>query len=400
MTTHRLGSSLRCRPPEHTLAKATALMAGLGISRVTDITRMDRLGLPVYASIRPRGRALHVHAGKGLVPLDAQVGALMEAVEFAVAEPARSDWTAQPMAVGRFLAQFGGHIDLVDFAPILGRKVTLDDVLVTVACADVRSGEPVQLPAELVFMPFDDPLDLFGWSSNGLASGNSVDEATLHGLLEVVERDTLSMHKARDGSRWVVPASLPPPFDRLVDDWRRLGVDTAVRWLPNPFGVHCFHAVLHEPGRLSVHLAAGYGAHPEPGIALSRALCEAAQSRLSHVHGGRDDVVRFYERYETDALRDEKDAALLPRLFEHSQPLDYRELSGIDTTEPIARQLDRMLDALAAAGFGQVFRHRFAVDLGGLAVVKVVVPGCEDAENCPWRMGRRLFASVTGAAWP
>jgi len=61
-------------------------MAGLGISRVTDITRLDRLGLSVHASVRPRGRSLCVHAGKGMRPEESRVGALMEAVELALAE--------------------------------------------------------------------------------------------------------------------------------------------------------------------------------------------------------------------------------------------------------------------------------------------------------------------------
>ena len=65
---------------------ARTLMSELGISRVMDITRMDRLGLPVFASVRPRGARLRVHAGKGIRPEEAEVGALMEAVEFAVAE--------------------------------------------------------------------------------------------------------------------------------------------------------------------------------------------------------------------------------------------------------------------------------------------------------------------------
>jgi len=377
-------------------------MERLGISRVADITRMDRLGLPVYASIRPRGRVLRVHAGKGLTALDAQVGALMEAVEFAVAEPGRTEWEAKPMAVGRFLAQFQGRTDLIDFAPILGRQVTLDDVMVTVHCEDVRTGATTHLPAELVFLPLEEAQPMFGWSSNGLASGNSVDEATLHGLLEVIERDTVSMNRAVDRSRWVAPDSLPPPLQRYVADWKRLGIRTAVRWLPtsHPLGVHCFQAFLHEPDRSSVHVASGNGAHPDPGIALARAVCEAAQSRLSHVHGGRDDIVHFYANFGTDAERTKKDATLLPPLFSDDDPLRFDQLVAASTCDDIVEQLTCLMEALEAAGFGRVFRHRFAIDLDGLAVVKVVVPGCEDAENSPWRMGRRLFSSVTGRSWP
>ena len=54
MTLCRLNSSYRSKRPARTLAIAEALMPKLGITRVTDVTRMDRLGLPVCISVRPR----------------------------------------------------------------------------------------------------------------------------------------------------------------------------------------------------------------------------------------------------------------------------------------------------------------------------------------------------------
>ena len=61
-------------------------------TRVTDITRLDWAGVPVYASIRPEAYpgSLCVNAGKGVTPLEAQVGAYMEAIEYAFAEYGRS----------------------------------------------------------------------------------------------------------------------------------------------------------------------------------------------------------------------------------------------------------------------------------------------------------------------
>jgi len=367
---------------------------------------MDRLGLPVFASIRPRGRTLRVHAGKGIEPIAARVGALMEAIEFAVAEPARTNWRPQPMAVGRFLDQFEGQADLIDFAPILGRSMTLDEVLVTVPCEDIRSGSTAGLPAELVFMPFDrgSTQPIFGWSSNGLASGNSVTEATLHALLEVLERDAISMNTAREHSRWI-GSGLPEPFDRLVAQWRTLGIETAVRWVPTECGIACFRACLHEPGRGSVHLAGGSGAHPDPQIALSRALCEAAQSRLSFVHGGRDDIVEFFDRYQglDEDSRNRRDGPTLERLFDQSRPMDFADVPGpLLRAEEVDLEdlLSDLLDRLAAVGFGHVYRYRFDIALGGLEVVRVLVPRCEDVENGPLRMGRRLFQRVTGTTLP
>ena len=82
---YRLSSSLRELPLNETLRRARGMARGLGISRVTDITRLDRVGVPVYVSIRPGAQpgSLCVNAGKGMHPLEAQVGAYMEAIEFA-----------------------------------------------------------------------------------------------------------------------------------------------------------------------------------------------------------------------------------------------------------------------------------------------------------------------------
>ena len=115
-------SSLRCRPPAETQNLAQRLMPALGISRVADITRMDRLGLPVYASIRPRGLALCVNAGKGLSPLDAQVGALMEAIEFTVAEPARSVWRSRHWRLADLEAEWADELSLIGLAPRIAAK--------------------------------------------------------------------------------------------------------------------------------------------------------------------------------------------------------------------------------------------------------------------------------------
>ena len=64
-------------------------MDRLGISRVTDSTRLDRIGIPVFSSIRPSAAeaSLCVHAGKGTTTTEARTGALMEAIEFAFSDP-------------------------------------------------------------------------------------------------------------------------------------------------------------------------------------------------------------------------------------------------------------------------------------------------------------------------
>ncbi len=134
---------------------------------------MDRLGLPVFASVRPRGNALRVHAGKGLDRADARVGALMEAIEYAAADPERSAGAVRPMRIDALLRQFDGALRRRASFPKLGQEARADQRIPVVACEDLLRGGTAQLPAELIFLPYPtrESERLFGSSSTGLASG-------------------------------------------------------------------------------------------------------------------------------------------------------------------------------------------------------------------------------------
>ena len=81
---------MRSLAPETTLLYARQLAATAGISEVTDITNLDVLGVPVFLSVRSDARAERFTFGKGLRPIDAEVGAYMEALEFFYAAPGTS----------------------------------------------------------------------------------------------------------------------------------------------------------------------------------------------------------------------------------------------------------------------------------------------------------------------
>ena len=389
----RLNSSLRCRPPAQTWQLASTLMADLGISRVTDITRMDRLGLPVFASVRPRGQVLRVHAGKGIETAEAQVGALMEAVEYAVADPAATRWQGRSLSRQELARLWHGLLSWDDLPRRVDADWPAEAQVLTVVTEDLRTGQPVPLPAELVFFPFESAPQsaVFGSNTTGLASGNSVDEATLHGLLEVLERDALSMNKPRDCSLWLRLNSLPAPVRGLARRWQRLGVKLAVRYVPNDFGLPCFDATLFERDGAPIELAAGSGLHFDPQIALVRAVCEAAQSRLSSIHGGRDDLTRFYDQLGDPAARAAAIAQQCSRRFNRRQSIGFDEIAvPIRAYKTLPATLRGLLRHLEQQGFSTVLRYQFERPLNGLAVVKVVVPRCEDVEHNSRRIGKRL----------
>lgn len=400
--TIRLGSSLRNRTSRQTCEIAAGYMSRLGISRVTQITRMDRLGLPVFASVRPRSLTLRVNAGKGIAEMDAKAGALMEALEFAIAEPDATPWQKHTITIRELVARFPQGLQLVDLIPRTGVEVAPDDPVAVVTCENLATGESLLLPAQLVFMPFfpEHGPNLFGSGTNGLASGNSVDEATLHGLLEVLERDTITMNRPHDQSQWVDPASFPEPFLSLTRKWSELGVDLMVRHVPGEFGLPCFHAILHEPDSDNINLSGGYGLHPDAEIALSRAICEAAQSRLSHIHGGRDDITDFYAKYQDwqPLHRKGSEANLLAAFTNKARQARF---SGLRIDWPqgtIAQHLSRLLRQLAELGFGPVCRHVYAANMPELAVVRVIVPKCEYVEHQAKRIGPRLMKRIISHA--
>lgn len=79
--------------PEETLRRIAPAMRTCGISRVLDVTHLDRIGIPTYNAVRPNGMILSVSNGKGWTKAAASVSAIMESIEVEHAEyPDTSAW--------------------------------------------------------------------------------------------------------------------------------------------------------------------------------------------------------------------------------------------------------------------------------------------------------------------
>jgi len=327
---------------------------------------------------------------------------LMEALEFAAADPRRNA-VGRPLSVGALQASWAGAFRFVDLAP--RRDVPVDAALVlpVLDCEDLIRDAATALPTELLFVSdAKSPRPpVFGSNTNGVASGNSLDEATLHGLLEVLERDALSLDQARRTSRRVRDDSLPPRFIEMAAAWRRRGVQLVVRHVPGDTGLPCFKAWLIEPESTDINLCSGSGLHLDREIALTRAICEAAQSRLSTLHGGRDDIVDFYAKYtQVDAARRrEAEARLVAAVEDAEGDIAFADVGQASTAgRSLPELLAELLERLRAIGLGSVLRYRFGADLDGLHAVRIVVPRCESSESDLRRMGPRLMSAVMDRA--
>ena len=179
---------------QQTLDRILPIKHKFGITRITNVTGLDRVGLPVVLAIRPNARSISVSQGKGSTLVLAKVSALMEAIEI---------WHAEhfdrPVFFARFddLSEQHDFIDLTRLPEVRGRTRDSAERLHWVYAQELMSGRKVLVPVEMVQTDYTHPLfpgtGCFPSSTNGLASGNSELEATCHAICEVIERDALAL---------------------------------------------------------------------------------------------------------------------------------------------------------------------------------------------------------------
>ncbi|MGE0868309.1 MAG: YcaO-like family protein [Kofleriaceae bacterium] len=340
-----------------------------GITRIADLTGLDVIGIPVFAAIRPMGRSLSTQQGKGITAEAARVSALMESLE---------TWTAENVTLPTITASFRKlkprAVDVRTLARPRGR-LDLDATWRWVEGRDVVTDQPVLVPLETVTLDttFRRP-PVFDISSNGLASGNQLVEAVLHGLCELIERDAEAVWRRTGGDRRIVLDSIADAtcrglIDRVIAAGARLFLWDLGGMVPS---IGC--AIMEdprEPAWRALGIYEGFGAHPVPAIAAARAITEAAQTRLTYIAGARDDFFPF--DYERTTDRD----VLLPvweRLTSAcDDPVGFDDITA-SGGRSLGEQLERVVELLCANGYRQIIAVDLTHPVLGVPVVKTIVP--------------------------
>jgi YcaO-like protein with predicted kinase domain len=242
---------------------------------------------------------------------------------------------------------------------------------------------------------------LFIGSSNGLASGNTVREAILHGLCEVIERD--------QGSFWYVRRNLMPgaPTGRLrldtvsdchcrdlIERCRAAGLEIAVWSTGQDIALPSFNCIIFDGGRQTYfpQRAEGSGCHPYRHIALSRAITEALQSRLTNIAGGRDDL--YWARFrDTLCVDNEAGKAWIAALKCEDCELDFDDVVQARPLPTIDEMLRWVVATLGSQGMSEVVVVELTHSDIGIPVVHVTVPGLESIAGKPgYTPGQRMQA--------
>jgi ribosomal protein S12 methylthiotransferase accessory factor len=416
----------RIRPAQETLEKVIPLQSKIGVTRLADITDMDVLRIPNFSAVLPGTEDyIWVYSGKGPTKQHAMASALMESIE---------RYSSLPAGGKRNFVR-SSYAELVKTHNVLHPEEIVEPVnfeyrdhmlMDWLAGYDLESGEQVMVPASIALFkyaplaPAVNPFKLF--HTNGLASGNVIEEAICHALCEVIERDAMSLAELRASAipfhvlqllrnslvsagfavsqiasdKFMDDPSVFPDVDisdidfqpvrDLVSKFQAASISLRIKDITSDIGIPTFNAssvewVSHDYG----YLAEGHGTHPDARIALLRAITEVSQTRAANIQGARDDLRKI--RYGESNTDDRRAWQFMPSAVS-------RKFSDVATffNEDILDDIKLILARLKAVGLGKVI----VVDLTNpeinIPVVRAIVPGLETFKITKSVMGRRARA--------
>jgi ribosomal protein S12 methylthiotransferase accessory factor len=269
--------------PEETVARVRRRFEHLKLDILKNTLRIDsgRLDIPVFVSLcgvdAVRTIGTQKQMGKGGSPAQAEASALMELVErfsffsfmergaFLYATPGSLVEKSVPF---KMLAQ-----SLFDSSNLEQIAAVYEDWPLHFAHAtSLTYGHSMLIPIHWFYLINE---------YNGPAAGNSVEEAVLQGLCEVVERHVGSViSHGRVSTPIIDPASVKDPVAvALLEKFQRQGIVLHIRDFSLDTGIPTVGVLAYDPATFpeASEIVFTAGTTPNPEKSLIRALTEVAQ---------------------------------------------------------------------------------------------------------------------------
>ncbi len=304
-------NGFRTVPLANTFKRIEKLLVDTGLE--VRFEKRPRSSTPFLLSslrfLAPEGRdGDEIYFGKGLSDNQALASAVMEFIE----RFSSRNFKDEKLVAASFKQIRGEACDASEFSLPHGSPYTPDLEIDWIWGYSLTKEKPILVPANLVFCPYvaDRPEKYICWyDSNGLASGNCIEEAVLHGLLEVVERDAIYI---MEYNQLRMPDILVDFLDdSLMDgflrDLEKSQIAYFIKSINNDIPIPSFGVFLQGAYEGDSFYSYAAGTHLSPRLALSRALTEAAQhfprcanyeewlnsGSLDHYHQKGDHEVQF-----------------------------------------------------------------------------------------------------------
>lgn len=385
----------RTKTAQETRLLIQPFLSQAGITRLANVTGLDRLGVPVVLGIRPAAQTLSTNAGKGLDVDSAWVSAAMEAIEVFHAEEAaphisRRSW--------REMESRHAVLDPERLALKLGCGLNMDWPHDWLLGWDLVAQREMAVPFGMVSLAYSGACydsRIFQSSSNGLASGNHVLEAVLAGMLEVIERDAITCHTLLHGT------DLPPVIAQeelrggalggLLARLDEKGVSAYLQDYTGDLGIPVVKACLVDRLQPELGIYHGHAAALSTSEACLKATLEAVQGRAVYIAGSRDDMSQevFSSRRNRRSVRHlASRLAALP-----ARPVERRDLA----TPTLEGDIGILLEAARRVGISQAVAVELTRPGWPVHVTKVLLPGLEGYLIPQYAPGNLLAERLRGA---
>ena len=415
--------SSRIKPVEETIKTILPVSSNIGITRLADITNMDILGIPNFSAVLPGTEDyIWVYSGKGPTRMDAKASALMESIE---------RYSSLPSGNRNKMIQ-GSYKEVSKVSKILHPSnvvepmiLEYDDEMIMdfLSGYDLVNNDRILIPAPLAlfrYSPKPPAINPFAYHhTNGLASGNVLEEAICHSLCELIERDATSLAELNasalpynflrtmtkylsdngleidpvDGTEFVDDDSKYPdvdisnidfkPISNLVKKFNDAKIPLIIKDITSPIGVPTFNAssiewITEDYG----YLAEGHGTHPDARIALLRAITEVSQTRAANIQGARDDLRKIsYGNSNSDEKK-------TWQFMKSKNTIQFSEIKSF-IHDDILDDINFILSRLVSNGLKQVIVVELTNPQIMIPVVRTIVPGLETFKITKAIIGKR-----------
>ncbi len=352
-----------------------------GITRIADITDLDRIGLPIYTAIRPTAEegAVSIYAGKGISKDHAKASAMMEGFERYSAERHDADETV--IATIPEIAEKGNYIEpkTLNLNQNLEKKDLSNIQLEWTLTHDLISNEDYYVPSNAVFHPYTNNTveNLFKSNTNGLASGNILEEAILHGMFEVIERDAWSIFELthKNYAQIDLDSIESEVVNDTIDKFESQGIKIKLMDFTADINIPTIAAsaddtITKDAGLLTL----GMGTHLDPEVAILRALTEVAQSRATQINGAREDTVRADFAREAGYERMKRINKYYFR--DEEEKINLEDIDNRSTTS-IKEDIDIVKDELISNDISRILYADLTRPELDVSVVRVIIPEME-----------------------
>ncbi len=212
--------------------------------------------------------------------------------------------------------------------------------------------------------------------SNGNAAGNNLEEATLQGFFELVERDCIGVWWY---NRLRMPGvdldSVDEPYLRRLRAYLKKHDHTFwVLDLTSDLGIPVFVAISQRLNGPSEQIMFGFGAHTDPRIALMRSITELNQMVVVLIRSGKDGVPPEFTDAETCNWLAHASVQKHPYLLPQEGPLRTLQDYPHTPTDDIREDVLHCRSLIESKGLEMLVLNQTREEIG-LPVVKVFVPG-------------------------